>query len=158
MVALLCAFAVVLSGCSERRENSTLTSNKAAVLRSEAELWSKGNLATADEVYSPDFVCHFINGIEWKGVKGIKDAVASHRASFPDWNEHVDDIVAEGDRVAIRISSTGTQLGEFQGLKATGRKIAIQEFHIFRLENGKIAEQWGMPDVQSLMSQLKAAD
>jgi predicted ester cyclase len=74
----------------------------------------------------------------------------------PDWNERVDDLVAEGDRVAIRITSTGTQLGEFEGLKPTGRKITIQEFHIFRLSGGKIVEQWGMPDVQGLMAQLSA--
>lgn len=134
----------------------SLSQNKAVVLRSEAELWSKGNLATADQLYSPHFVCHFIAGIEWKGLKGIKSAVQSHRASFPDWTEHVDDIVAEGDRVAIRITSTGTQLGEFKGLAPTGRKITIQEFHIYRLSGGKIVEQWGMPDVQGLMTQLGA--
>jgi len=131
-----------------------LSDNKAVILRSEAELWSKGNLAVADELYSPEFVCHFIAGRAWRGLQGIKGAVQSHRTSFPDWNERVDDIVAEGDRVAIRITSTGTQLGEFEGLAPTGRKITIQEFHIYRLSGGKIVEQWGMPDAQSLITQL----
>lgn len=137
-------------------ENSAASDNKAVVLRAEAELWSKGNLAMADQMYSPDFVCHFILGREWRGLEGIRGAVQSHRTSFPDWNERVDDIIAEGDRVAIRITSTGTQLGDFEGLKPTGRKITIQEFHIFRLSGGKIVEQWGMPDVQGLMAQLSA--
>jgi predicted ester cyclase len=161
-VLFSCALLVTgIAGCAAMKgqtlsEKTVASENKAVVLRSEAELWSKGNLAVADQVYSPDFVCHFIMGREWRGLQGIRHAVKSHRTSFPDWNERVDDIIAEGDRVAIRITSTGTQLGEFEGLKPTRRKITIQEFHIFRLSGGKIVEQWGMPDVQGLMAQLSA--
>lgn len=157
---LSCALlATSILGCTAMNGQTTPdktaeAANKAVVLRAEAELWSKGNLAVADRLYSPDFVCHFIMGREWRGLQGIRGAVKSHRTSFPDWNERVDDIIAEGDRVAIRITSTGTQLGEFEGLKPTGRKITIQEFHIFRLSGGKIVEQWGMPDVYGLMAQL----
>jgi len=134
-----------------------LAENKAVVLRSENELWSKGNLAVADDLYSAEFVCHFVVGPEWKGVEGIKREVASHRASFPDWQENVDDIVAEGDKVVIRFTSTGTQRGEFQGIAPTGRRVRIQEVAIFRLSHGKIVEQWGMPDVHGLLEQLTAA-
>ena len=130
--------------------------NKAIILRSEAELWSKGNLAVADELYATDFVCHFILGPEWRGIQGIKDEVRSHRTSFPDWHETVEDIVAEGDRVAIRITSTGTQTGEFGGASPSGRKVKIVELHIYRLANGKIAEQWGVPDIHGMMDQLSA--
>ena len=132
----------------------TLEQNKAVVMRAEAEVWSKGNLGAIDELYAPNFICHFIDGIEWRGVSGIKAAVASHRTSFPDWHEHVEDIIAEGDRVVIRIHSTGTQLGAFNGIAPTGKKVSIEEIHIFRLEHGKIAEQWGMPDVHGLLEQL----
>jgi steroid delta-isomerase-like uncharacterized protein len=161
-VLFSCALlATSIAGCAAMKgqtlsETTVASENKAVVLHSEAELWSKGNLAVADQLYSPDFVCHFIMGREWRGLQGIRGAVKSHRTSFPDWSERVDDIIAEGDKVAIRITSTGTQLGEFEGLKPTGRKIAIQEFHIFRLSSGKIVEQWGMPDVQGLMAQLSA--
>lgn len=144
-----------LVGCLTRPPQA-LSDNKATILRSETELWSKGNLAVADELYSPNFICHFVAGTEWRGVAGIKTAVASHRTSFPDWNERVDDIVAEGDRVVIRFTSTGTQRGVFAGLAPTGRRVTIQEIAIFRVVGGKIAEQWGMPDSQSLMEQLKA--
>jgi hypothetical protein len=85
-----------------------LSQNKALILRSETELWSKGNLTAADELYSASFVCHFIAGTEWRELEGIKSDVASHRAAFPDWSEKVDDIVAEGDRVVIRFISSGT--------------------------------------------------
>jgi predicted ester cyclase len=153
---LITLFAFCLLGCSITWAQN-LSANKAVVLRSEAELGSKGNLTVADELYSTDFVCHFVGGIEWKGLSGIKRAVQSHRASFPDWDEKVEDIIAEGDRVVIRITSTGTQRGEFAGIPPTERKITIEEFHIYRLAGGKIVEQWGMPDVQGLMTQLKTS-
>jgi steroid delta-isomerase-like uncharacterized protein len=146
---------VTLIGCGQKKDSAQAL-NKEVVLRSEAELWNKGNLATADALYSPGYVSHFPAGIEWRGLQGIKNAVSSHRTSFPDWHENVDDIVAEGDKVAIRITSSGTQCGEFMGLPPSGRKMTIQEFHIFRLENGRIAEQWGMPDLQGLLAQLHA--
>ena len=137
-------------------QEKTLAENKAVVLRSEAELWNHGNLAVADELYSHDYVCHFVVGPEWKGIDGIKAEVKQHRSSFPDWNERVDDIIAEGDKVVIRFTSTGTQRGDFEGIKAAGRKVTIQEVAIFRLAGGKIVEQWGIPDVHGLMEQLSS--
>jgi steroid delta-isomerase-like uncharacterized protein len=153
---LLLISLLVASASGYAQTHETVSQNKAIVLRSENELWSKGNLAVADELYSPDFVCHFVAGPEWRGVEGIKREVASHRTSFPDWNERVDDIIAEGDKVVIRFTSTGTQRGEFQGLAPTGRKVTIEEVAIFRLSSGKIVEQWGMPDVHGLLQQLTA--
>lgn len=147
--------AVYIVGCGTTGRDS-VTENKSVVLRSEKELWSSGNLAAADELYSNDFVCHFIIGPEWRGVEGIKNEVRQHRISFPDWNERVDDIVAEGDKVVIRFTSTGTQRGEFAGIAPTGKKVSIQEVAIFRLANGKIVEQWGVPDLHGLLNQLNA--
>jgi len=151
----LAIIATALASCSSQA-NQTLSKNKAIVLRSEAELWSKGNLAAADELYSSDFICHFIAGAEWKELQGIKSEVASHRTAFPDWTERVDDIIAEGDRVVIRFTSTGTQKGEFAGVAPSGKKVTIHEAAIYRLADGKIVEQWGFPDSQSLMQQLTA--
>ena len=144
-----------LAGCAAR-PNQTLSENKAVVLRSEAELWSEGNLSAADELYGADFICHFIGGTEWKGIQGLKSEVASHRAAFPDWNEKVDDIIAEGDRVVIRFTSSGTQRGELAGMAPHGEKVTIHEAAIYRVVAGKIVEQWGFPDSQSLMQQLMA--
>jgi steroid delta-isomerase-like uncharacterized protein len=156
LLLLLALCSTGLAGCSTRQAK-TMSANKSVVLRSEAELWNKGNLAAADELYSPNFVCHFVIGPEWRGVQGIKDVVAQHRRSFPDWNEQVDDIIAEGDKVVIRFTSTGTQQGEFAGIAPTGKKVTIREVAIFRLVDGKITEQWGMPDVHGLLEQLKSS-
>lgn len=149
---LLLTSILLLTAC--QGNEALLERNKQVVLRNQAEVWSKGNLDILEELYTPDFVCHFIVGPEWHGYEGIRDAVSSHRKSFPDWTEHVEDIVAEGDRVVTRFRSRGTQEGEFHGIPPTGRKVDIYEVAIFRLENGRIAEQWGFPDAMELMRQL----
>jgi steroid delta-isomerase-like uncharacterized protein len=149
-VALL---TVYFAGFATTRRDS-VSENKRIVLRSEKELWSNGNLSVADDLYSPDFVCHFVVGPEWRGIAGIKNEVRQHRLSFPDWNERVDDIIGERDKVVIRFTSTGTQRGEFAGIAPTGKTVSIRELAIFRLANGRIAEQWGMPDLHGLMEQL----
>ena len=152
-MGLLLSFSACAAGCITPQV-SEVSRNKEIVLRSEAELWSKGNLDVAAELYSPDFVCHFLVGPDWKGIEGIEQEVQRHRTSFPDWNESVDDIIAEGDRVVIRFTSTGTHLGTFQGIAPTGRRVSIREVAIYRLANGKIVEQWGQPDIFGLQQQL----
>jgi steroid delta-isomerase-like uncharacterized protein len=151
----LCA--VIVSGCATTH-NGPLAQNRELLRRAHAEVWSQGNLAAADELYAPDFVCHFVAGSEWKGVEGLKAEVRRHRTSFPDWHEHIEQIVAEGDFVVTRFTSTGTQLGPFNGRPTSGRKVKISELSVHRIANGKIAEQWGCPDVISLEQQLGAGD
>ena len=153
---LLLISSLVFTACQNRE--TLLERNKEVVLKNHAEVWSKGNLDIVEGLYTPDFVCHFIIGPEWRGYEGIREAVSSHRTSFPDWTEHVEDIVAEGDRVVTRFRSRGTQKGEFNGIPPTGRTVEIYEVAIFRIENGRIAEQWGFPDVMGLMQQLNQTD
>lgn len=150
---LLSLFAFIVAGCATTKKGA-LPSNKELLRRAHAEVWSQGNLAAADELYAPDFVCHFIAGSEWKGVEGLKEEVRRHRTSFPDWHEHVEQIVAEGDFVVTRFTSTGTQRGVFNGLPPTGKSVKISELAVHRIANGQIVEQWGYPDVLSLNQQL----
>jgi steroid delta-isomerase-like uncharacterized protein len=154
-LGLLVVFAACAAGCVTQA--SEVSRNKDIVRRSEAELWSKGNLDVAAELYSADFVCHFLVGPDWKGIEGIKQEVQQHRLAFPDWSETVDDIIAEGDRVVIRFTSTGTHRGTFQGIAPTGRRVSIREVAIYRLANGKIVEQWGQPDLFGMQQQLSGS-
>jgi len=157
-IAFALLLALFTTGVGPAPQTSTTDQNKAIIMRSETELWSQGNLAVAAELYSPDFVGHFPIGPEWRGVEGISSEVARHRMAFPDWHEQVEDIIAEGDRVVIRFTSTGTHLGDFGGIPPTGRKITISEVAIYRLADGKIVEQWGMPDIHGLLTQLTAPE
>lgn len=145
--------AAILSGCAApgdriRRENIAL------IYKQHSELWSKGDLTVIDSSYSPDFVGHF-PAETVHGPSGIRSSVESHRRSFPDWTETVEDTIADGDRVVTRFRSRGTNLGEFFGKPATGRRVEITEVCIFRVVDGKIVEQWVYPDLASMQRQLR---
>lgn len=141
-------------GCSSNKTEVNLEANR-EVVRSFHKVWSSGEVAVLDTLLAPDFVCHFINGIEWKGIEGTKTTISGHKKSFPDWKEEIVDIIAEGDKVVTRYKSTGTHRGVFNGIDSTGNVVTIYETSIYRIANGKLAEQWGFPDEVSLRNQLQ---
>ncbi|WP_082391354.1 ester cyclase [Jiulongibacter sediminis] len=151
----LLAGSLLFNGCSSTTEQADLDANR-EVVKKYHEVWSNGQVNELDNILAPDFVCHFIAGIEWKGIEGANASISGHRISFPDWNEEIVDMISEGDRVVTRFRSTGTHQGTFNGLDSTGREVAIYETAIYRIADGKIAEQWGFPDEVSLNNQLKA--
>lgn len=140
--------------CQSTDTDSVLEKNKAVVLEYH-KVWSNGKISLLDTIISPDFVCHFIGGLEWEGIEGAKNSITNHKKSFPDWTEEIVDIIAEGDKVVTRYKSTGTHQGIFNGVDSTGNKVIIYETSIYRLANGKIIEQWGFPDEVSLRNQLQ---
>ena len=75
---------------------------------------------------------------------------------MPDMVMTPKDIVAEGDRVAIRAVMTGTQTGEWMGIPATGKHVEITVMDLDRIENNQFAEHWGVGDVMALMTQIGA--
>ena len=120
-------------------------------------IWNTADLAAIPNVYSPDFIAHWSRSgdpPESHGHEGIKSALQDTLAAFPDWQERIVDLVIEGDRIVTRYVSTGTHEGSFLGLEPTGRRIEIDEISIFRVENGKVAEQWCLVDDLTLMRQL----
>jgi steroid delta-isomerase-like uncharacterized protein len=151
---LLLMASILIYSCSTNKKEINLDANR-DVVKKYHEVWSNGQVTELDKILAPDFVCHFINGIEWKGIAGANNSITSHRKSFPDWKEEIVDMVSEGDKVVTRYKSTGTHQGTFNGLDSTGKKITIYETSIFRIANGKIAEQWGFPDELSLRTQLE---
>jgi predicted ester cyclase len=83
-----------------------------------------------------------------------KGLVMMFRAAFPDWVERVEDVIAEADRVVVRVTGRGTHDGEFQGVPPTGRQVAATGVGIARMEGGRIAEAWAAYDALGLMAQL----
>ncbi|MEL0457517.1 ester cyclase [Flavobacteriaceae bacterium SZ-1-7] len=152
---LLLTASILFYSCSSNTKQTNLDANR-DVVKKYHEVWSNGQVNELDKILAPDFVCHFIDGIEWIGIEGANSSITSHRKSFPDWNEEIVDMISEGNKVVTRFKSTGTQLGAFNGLDPTGKKVTIYETAIYRIANGKIAEQWGFPDALSLNNQLEA--
>jgi len=118
-----------------------------------SEIWSKGNIELIDDVFADTFVGHFPAGIVY-GREGVLDRVTAHRTAFPDWTEEVEDTIADGDRVVVRFTSRGTNLGEFLGNPPTKNRVEISEVSIFKLSDGRIVEQWVFPDMLSMQHQL----
>ena len=69
-------------------------------------MWSNKQVTEFDKILAPEFVCHFINGIKWKGIDGAKNSITSHRKSFPEWKEEMVDMISEGDKLVTRYKST----------------------------------------------------
>jgi len=129
--------------------------NKMIVRRFSEEVESQGNFAVADELLAHDFVSHTPLG-EAHGLEAAKQFGAMLRTAFPDLHVTVEDQIAEGDRVVTRWTCRGTHQGAFQGMPPTGKPIEIMGTTISRIANGKIVEQWGNPDLLSLMQQIGA--
>jgi steroid delta-isomerase-like uncharacterized protein len=118
-----------------------------------SEIWSKGHVDLIGDVYAANFVGHFPAGTV-HGPEGLRARVNAHRAAFPDWTEEVEDTIADRDRVVMRFTSRGTNLGEFLGNPPTHNHVEISEVAIFKLSDGKIIEQWVYPDMRSMQRQL----
>jgi len=105
------------------------------------EVLNHGNFSVADALLASDFV--FRNPpVLARGVDEFTAAIGSVRAAFPDLHFTIHDEIADGDKVAIRWTVTGTQRGEFLGHPASGRAIDVSGINIFRFAAGKIQEIW----------------
>jgi len=136
-----------------RIDAKKLELNKSVVLKAHEEVWSKGNIDLINELYSSDYVAHWINGGD-TDLEGLKNMIIEARNTFPDLNEEIIHIVAEGDLVVTHFTSSGTFLGEMGGISPTGKKGLRPEIAVHRLENGKIVEQWTVADLLSMLNQL----
>jgi steroid delta-isomerase-like uncharacterized protein len=120
-----------------------------------AEVWNETDLDAVDGFFSPDFVLHFLpDGSETRGIEGLREHVRELHQAFPDWSEDIKHIVAERDLVIIHYVSRGTNRGQWLGEPPTGNSVRVNEMSIFRIEDGRIAEQWLLPDWGSMQQQL----
>jgi len=129
--------------------------NKALLRRYFEEGANKGNLTVVDEVFAPTFVGHSVAlGMEVKGPEGIKQLLTRTRTAFPDLQVTVEEMVAEGDKVATRTTWRGTHKGEYLGIAPSGTPVTWTTLTIGRVAKGKVQEGWLTND---LLQQLRAA-
>lgn len=128
--------------------------NKAIMRRVYDEIWNQGNLETISEIFSPDYVAHFLPPGIPPGRDGLRQFIAMYRTAFPDFHVEVEDQIAEGDKVATRITGSGTHQGPFMGIPATGNEVRVTAVVITRFEDGRNVEGWVEQDRLGLMQQL----
>ena len=124
----------------------SIEKNKTIVTRLWEEVWNQNELRVCNEIFDPDYARH---ESEWVPVV---------RSAFPDTHITVEDMIAEADKVVTRYVFTGTHLGDFWGIPATGKPVEIKGIWIHRLENNRIFEgrDWGLMDIYGMMKQLDA--
>ncbi|MGH2617515.1 MAG: ester cyclase [Thermomicrobiales bacterium] len=129
--------------------------NKAIVRRVFEEVVNQAQLATADELFTPEFV-GYTAGVagQVRGPEGLKQFVTTFRAAFPDLRLSIADQVAEGDKVVTRYTITGTHHGPLQGIPATEKRVSWTGITIHRLADGKLAEAWVNLDMLGLLQQV----
>ena len=131
--------------------------NKAMIRRVWEEVFNKGNLAVADEIMATNYVYHGSGGQEFKGPEGFKQLITMFRTAFPDLRITVEDMFAEGDKVAHRATIRGTHKGDFMGIAPTGKQVTIAAIVISRFVGGKEVEAWANLDQLAMMQQMGIA-
>ena len=123
----------------------SLEKNKAIVRREQEELWNHtGNLDAAEELFATE------------QAEAARQEAADFRRGFPDVVSTIEDLVAEGDKVAARWKSRATHRGEYVGIAPTGREVEFTGVSVYRIEGSKIVESWTVEDELGLMRQIGA--
>lgn len=133
----------------------SLEENKAVVRRFIDEVFVSGNADAVDELAHPGFTPHSWQGMK-PGTGQLRQAVKRVSAGLADVSMTIEDMIAEGDKVAVRLTAHATHRGEFMGMPPSGKSYTISETHIFRLKDGKVIEHWRDADMLGLMQQLGA--
>lgn len=137
-------------------ETNKIERNKTITRRFMEEFKNGHKMEAVDELFSPAAILHLpAEGLP-NGAEGQKMIGKVIFEAFPDVHVTLEDVIAEGDRVAERHTARATHKGAFMGIAATGKKIYWTENHIYRLEGGKIVELWSEWSYQKLMNQLGA--
>jgi predicted ester cyclase len=124
------------------------------VRRLHAALLDARDPDVVDDYFAPEFVSHNNPPGFPPGVEGVKRFFSMFRDAFPDVEVEIDEIVVEGDRVAVATTFTGTHQGELMGVAPTGRRVSVTGIDIVRVADGKIVEHRGLTDIVGLMRQL----
>ena len=129
--------------------------NKALVRRFIDEILAAGSHDAVDELVADDFTPH-----TWPstgaGKGDLKAAIERVSKGLADAEFAIEDMIAEDDRVAVRLTGSATQVGEFMGMPPSGKRYSIGEIHIFRIRDGKVSEHWHQIDALGMMQQLGA--
>ena len=126
-----------------------------AIVRRFWGVWEEDNFDLVDEVLAPDYLNHTpASPDQPTGPEGIKEVVSMFRNAMPDLKVVIEDMIAEGDKVAVRYTLEGTHEGELFGVPPTGQRLSIKSISVERVSDGKIREHWRITDGLDMMQQL----
>jgi predicted ester cyclase len=126
-----------------------------AIIRRGFEAMNSQDLSVVEQIMAPGYVNHDMPAPA-PGPEGFKQVLGAFFSAFPDMHITLEAQLGDGDLVANRGTFTGTHQGEFMGIPATGRQVAVNFMDMWRLEDGQAVENWVRIDMLSLMVQLGA--
>ncbi len=127
---------------------------KSLIRRYYSELWNEWSATAIEELISPSIVFRGSIGTAVNGIEEFKQYVNRIRAAFPDFHNHIDELIGESDKVVARLTYTGTHRGELFGFSGTNKKISYQGIAIFQFREGKIVSGYVLGDTESLKRQI----
>jgi predicted ester cyclase len=159
----LAALLFLAIGCQNQAEKKELDKFRAAakiqeqnkeIIRELFVAIDSGNLDKLGDLLSDDFSLH-LPGVPqaWKKDE-LFQARNTHFASFPDWIHKIEDLVAEGDKVAVKLTQYGTHKAQYKGIEPTGKSVTDPAMHVMTIVNGKVKDWWAVEDNLGLMRQL----
>lgn len=116
---------------------------------------NRRNFSAIEELFAPNCVLHH-PGREIEGVENVRQHLTSFCAAFPDLRITIEDLVADDDKVVVRLNLRGSHKGDLMGIDPTGKTVEIAVISITRVEGNKLAEQWEIYDSLGLLQQLGA--
>ena len=126
-----------------------------AIVRRLWGVWEEGNIDLVDELLAPDYINHTpATPDQPTGPEGVKGVVTMFRSAMPDLRVVIEDMIAEGDKVAVRYTLEGTHEGELFGVPPTGQRLSIKSISVERVSDGKVREHWRITDSLDMMQQL----
>ena len=129
--------------------------NEALVRRFFEEFCNDRRADLVDKLIAADYVSHGPQAPPAEGPDGVRERVGLYQESV-DGHWDVQELISVGDRVVARWVGTGTHRGELMGIEATGKPISVEAISVFRIANGKIAEEWTVWDALGLLQQIGA--
>jgi steroid delta-isomerase-like uncharacterized protein len=129
-------------------------SNK-AIMRRFWDAWEQGNVDLLDELLVPEYINHTLAAPDLPpGPEGVKEVVSMFHSAMPELRVAIEDMIAEGDKVATRYALQGTHRVHLFGAAPTGRRLSIKSITMERVVGGKITEHWRVTDEMGMMRQL----
>ena len=126
-----------------------------ATMRRYFGVFEQGNIELLDELLAPDYINHSPATPDLPtGPEGVKAVVSMFRSAMPDLRVIIEDMIAEGEKVATYYTLEGTHEGELFGVPPTGQRLSNKSITVERVSGGKIREHWRVSDELGLMQQL----
>ena len=162
LLAVLCpAATLAIFGCAAMPSGTgsgsadAVERNKALVRELTEAVWNRRGLDRIPDFYALDFVADYRPYSPLReGHDGIRRMVESAWMAFPDYHEELHELIAEGDRVVVRLTISGTQNGQWGPLPPTGKRVRFEEIVILQIRDGKVRRQRGIPDNLDALRQL----